>query len=100
MRECSDRARNLAHAQIFRRGFEALQIASRFLVPDGELQAEGDRLGVNAMRAADLHGVLELERAPLEHLAQLFHARDAESCEAWRICSACAVSTTSVDVIP
>src|SRR5258708_13614002 len=35
-----------------------------------QLQAKGDRLRVDAVRAADLHGVLELERAALEGGAQ------------------------------
>ena len=61
VRERSDRARNLAHPQIFRRGFETPLIAPRFLVPDGELQAERDGLGVDAVRAADLHGVFEFD---------------------------------------
>ncbi len=61
MRERAHGARDLAHAQIFRRRFETLQIAPGFLVPDGELQPERDRLGMNAMRAADLHRVLEFE---------------------------------------
>jgi hypothetical protein len=44
-----------------------VQIALHLFVPDGQLQPEGNRLGVHAVRAADLHRVLELERAPLEH---------------------------------
>ena len=72
VRERPHRARNLAHAQIFRRGAQPRQIAPGLFVPDGELQAERDGLGVNAVRAADLHRVLELERAALQHLAQRF----------------------------
>ena len=52
----------------------ACQVAAGFLVPDGQLQPEGDRLGVHAVGAADLHGVLELQGAPLQHGAQRFQA--------------------------
>ena len=57
-REGADRARDLADAQVFGRGSQARQIAARFFVPDGELQAERDGLGMHAVGAADLHGVL------------------------------------------
>ena len=54
VREGADRAGDLAHAQVFGRGAQALQVAPRFLVPDRELQSEGDGLGVHAVGAADL----------------------------------------------
>ena len=49
---------------------QALEVAADLEGPHAELHAEGDGLGVDAVRAADLHGVAELEGAPLEHLPQ------------------------------
>ena len=68
----------LPDAQIFGGGFEALVIPPGFLIPDGELEAESDGLGVHAVRAADLHGVLEFKCAALENVAQLFDPRHRE----------------------
>ena len=41
--EGSNRAGDLAHAQIFGGGFEACKIAAGFFIPDGEFEPEGDR---------------------------------------------------------
>ena len=79
---------------------QARQIAAGLLVPDRELQAERDRLGVDAVRAADLHGVLELQRAALQHGAQLLADPRIRIAAACCSSSACAVSTTSFDVSP
>ncbi len=49
---------------------QAVQMAADLEGPHAELHAEGDGLGVDAVRAAHLHGVLELEGAALEDLAQ------------------------------
>ena len=49
---------------------ETVEVAAHLERPDAELHAERDRLGVDAVRAADLHGVPELERPPLEHLPE------------------------------
>ena len=68
--EGSDRAGNLAHAQILRRGVEAREIALHLVVPQRQLQAEGDGLGVHAVGAADLDGVFEFERSPLQRFEQ------------------------------
>src|SRR5262249_15968683 len=62
--------RDLSQPQSLGRGAQTLQIAAGFFVPDRQLESEGDRLGVNPMGAADLHGVLELERPTLEGLTQ------------------------------
>ena len=74
MREGSHRARDLAHAQVFGGRSQAHQIAPRFAVPDGQLQSEGDRLGVYAVGAADLHGVFEFESAALQDRLQSLQA--------------------------
>ena len=100
VRERADRARDLADAQVFGGGREARQVAAGLFVPDGELQAERDGLGVHAVRAADLHRVLELERAALQHLAQTLRGRASRIADACCSSSACAVSTTSLEVRP
>ena len=74
-RERADGARGLADAHVFGGRAQAREVAPCFFVPDGELQSEGDRLGVDAVGAADLHGVAELEGAPLEDVAQLHRGR-------------------------
>ena len=66
----ADGAADLADRGVDGDGAHALEVAADLERPDAELHAEGDRLGVDAVRAPDLHGVAELERAPLEHLAQ------------------------------
>jgi hypothetical protein len=53
---------------IFGRCVKADQVALHLGVPVEQLQAEGGRLGVNAVRAADRGRVLELDGAALEHL--------------------------------
>ena len=51
-------------------GPQPFQIAARLLIPDQKLQPEGDRLGMHAMGAADLHGVLEFHGPALEDFLQ------------------------------
>ncbi len=70
MAEGSDGAGDFADAQIFRRGVEAHQIALHLVVPQRQLQAEGNGLGVHAVGAADLDGVFEFERPPLQRFEQ------------------------------
>ena len=69
--EGADGARGLADAHVFGGGAEAGEIAAGLFVPDGQFEPEGDRLGVDSVGAADLHGVPELQGAALEDLAQL-----------------------------
>ena len=64
------RAADLADRRAHGGQTHALEVAADLERPDAELHAEGDRFGVDAVGAADLHGVAELEGAPLEHLAQ------------------------------
>jgi hypothetical protein len=70
MREGSHGARDLAHAQVFGGRAQPFEVAPRFAVPDRKLKSEGDRLGMHAVGAADLHGVFELEGPPPQHRAQ------------------------------
>jgi len=50
---------------------EAREVAAHLVVPQGDFEAEGDRLGVDAVRAADLRRVLEFEGAALESPGEL-----------------------------
>jgi hypothetical protein len=43
------------------------------LIPERQLQAEGNRLGVHTMGAADHHGPLILEGLVPQHLHQILH---------------------------
>ena len=81
-------------------GGQPLAVAAQLRHPAQQLQAEGGRLGVDAVRAADgrrvpvllgpdQHGPLARRRAPA-----------SSSSPASRSCSASAVSTTSDDVSP
>ena len=63
-------AGELAHAHVLGCGVEARQIALHFGVPVEQLEAEGGRLGVDAVGAADGGRVLELDGAALEHREQ------------------------------
>src|SRR3546814_5842040 len=69
--ECADRAGNGAGGDIVARGDETGAVARKFGISLGELQAERDRLGVNAVAAADGGGQLVLEGAALQHLQKL-----------------------------
>ncbi len=53
---------------------QPVQVAGDFLIPDGQLEPERDRLAVNAVRAPDHHGVLVPERLLLQHRNESFHA--------------------------
>ena len=57
---------NFPDAHVFRRGHEARDVALRFRIPVGELEAEGDGLGVDAVGAADHGSVFELPGAAFE----------------------------------
>ena len=53
MRQRADRARELAHRAIGERGLEPPGVAGKLLAPEQALEAEGDRLGVDAMGPSD-----------------------------------------------
>src|SRR5581483_3427918 len=59
MRKGSDRARELSHPHTFGCASEALDVALHFGVPVGELETEGDRLGMNSVSSADLGCIFE-----------------------------------------
>src|SRR5437016_3203968 len=71
----ADRAGNLPHRHLPRGMAEAFLIAAIFGEPVGDLEPEGDGLGVNAVGAADLRSVLKFVRALFEHLAEALEAR-------------------------
>src|SRR5258708_19173927 len=56
--------------------FRSLACAGELGIGDGELDAEGGRLGMNAVRAADRWGLLVLEGAALQRSQKLFDVRD------------------------
>ena len=70
MAECAHRAGKLADTHILCCGIEAHQVALDLRIPVQQLQSERGRLRVDAVRAADRRCVLELQRAPLQHLLQ------------------------------
>ena len=70
MRAGADRAGNLSHGHLARGGFDARGVAAIFVVPVRDFQAESDRLGVNAVRAADFGRVLEFPRALFKDFAE------------------------------
>ena len=67
VREGPDGARQLADGGRLARPFHALSAPNGLRVPVSELQAEGHRLGVDAVGAPDHRGVLVGERALAEH---------------------------------
>lgn len=67
----ADRAGELADAHVFSGVLHAVNVAERLRVPQEKLQAEGGRLGVHAVGAADGGGVLEFHSPPLQHVRQL-----------------------------
>ena len=72
MRAGADRAGNFTDGDLLRGDLKAREVAAIFGVPIGDLQAEGDGLGVNAVRAADFRRVFEFPGAPLENFAERF----------------------------
>ena len=70
MAKGAHRARKLANPHVFRSRIEANQVAVDLRIPVQQLQPEGGRLSVHAVRAADGRRVLELDRSPPKHLFQ------------------------------
>ena len=100
VRARADGAGNFSHGHLARGGVEARGVAPIFRVPVRNFQAEGDRLGMDAVRAADFGRVLEFPGALFEHFAEIARCPFRSACEASRTSSACAVSTTSLEVSP
>ncbi len=70
MRKDSDGSGELSYAHVFRSGDEARDVALGFGIPVGDFEAEGDGLGVDAVRAADHGSVFEFPGAAFEDLGQ------------------------------
>ena len=96
-----DRARHLPDRHDRRaRAQDAVEVALQLRVPQRQLEAEGHRLGVHAVRAADHRRpavLLGAHRAPRPSAPAMPLTMRSQ---ASRICSACAVSTTSDEVSP
>jgi hypothetical protein len=60
--EGADRARDRAGGDVGAGGDQALAVALELGIGLGELEAEGDRLGMDAVAAADRRGELVLDR--------------------------------------
>ncbi len=74
-------------------------IALIFRKPIGNLQSKGDGFRMDAVGAPDLRSVLKFVRSQVQHFAEQ-HQIAFDQCEASRTSKACAVSTTSLEVIP
>ena len=68
-------AGELPYAHVFGRGNKARDVALRFRIPVGDLETEGDGLGVNTVRAADHGRVFELPGALFEYIAEPLEIR-------------------------
>ena len=71
VRAGSHGAGNFSDGDLLRGHLKAREVAAIFRVPVGDLQAEGDRFGVNAVGAADFRRVFEFPGASFEHIAEL-----------------------------
>src|SRR5882724_8117441 len=71
LRESPDRPRNLTDTNILDCFLKPGEMARHFLIPESELQAEGDRLGVYAMGAADHDRPLVFVRLTAQHPHQI-----------------------------
>ena len=96
----ADRARELADAVHLERAREPRPVAVELERPAGELPAEGRRLGVDPVRAADADRVPVLLRTPHDGLERAVELGEDRARRPSRICSESAVSTTSEDVSP
>src|SRR5579872_2148031 len=68
--EGADCAGELADAKVLGGSVEAGEVALHLRIPEQELEAEGRGFGVDAVGAADDGGVLELDGALLEGVAE------------------------------
>src|SRR5437868_8871226 len=68
--ECANRSRKFSDPQSLGRVLKTANIALHLRIPVRQLEAKRDRLGMNAMGAADLRSVLELPGAALEHFSE------------------------------
>src|SRR4051794_23201354 len=67
----SHRARNLAHRDLLQRVGEALLMALQLVHPEGQFEAKGDWLGMNAMRTSGLQRIFVFAGRLTNHAHQL-----------------------------
>ena len=72
----ADRSGDLADRHVLAGKVEAALVAAQFVVPDGELEAERRRFGVDAVGAADHDRVFVLDRLLADDLDQTSRVRD------------------------
>ncbi len=72
MRGVAHCAGNFPHGHLPRGVPEAFQVAAVYGKPVGDFQTESDRLGMHAVRAADLRRVLKFARAALEYFSETY----------------------------
>ena len=72
LREGAHGAGNLPDADIVDGFLKTREMARHFLIPERQLQSEGDRLGVHAVRAADHHGPFIFARLAAQHVHEVF----------------------------
>ncbi len=70
MAESADGSGELAYAKVFGGGVEAGEVALDLGIPEEELEAEGGRLCVDAVGAADDGGMFELDGALFQDLGE------------------------------
>ena len=100
MREGAHRARDFADAHLFGGGGEAGAMARKLVPPQCGFQAKRDGLGVHAVGAADFDGVAMLESQFPQSGREIVETALRSRSEAFLICRAWAVSTTSFEVRP
>src|SRR5271156_58711 len=72
MRTGAYRTGNFPDSDLLRGNLKAREIAAIFRVPVGDFQAEGNRLGVNAVGAANFRRVFKFPGAALQNFTQRF----------------------------
>src|SRR6266571_3671784 len=99
MRSVADGAGDFSDSHLRGGIAEARDIALIFGKPVGDFQAEGDGLRVDAVSAPDLRRVAKFVSARSRISPNVTSARsiNLDASRTWR---ACAVSTTSFDVMP
>jgi len=100
MRSIANGAGNFSDGHLVGGFAEASDVALVLREPISDLQAKGDGLGVNAVCTADLRRMAEFVGAQIENFPETSPIRARSVFEASRTCRACAVSTTSLDVMP
>src|SRR5229473_3736986 len=69
--ERPDCTRDLAHPNLLYSSLEAFEVAAKLVVPQGELQPECDRFGMDSVGSSDLNSVLELKAPGLKEGSKL-----------------------------